>query len=342
MNYFIQIDDQPPLGPLTADHIKRRIIAGRSKASDLVRRESEEEWKPLGKLQEFQFDKDGQLKRVPNHMAVASVVLGCASVPLLFLCNILQGPYFLLASLAAIVFGHLARWLIKRNPLQVGGGQSAKAGLWIGYGWPIILILISVFNPPGSRIPPKSNQTKAINNCKQIITTLKLYSGDNGGEYPDFALPNAHTSNEVFRELFKAGDADSEAIFGCPNSSDGNPDGNIGKVPDYAEALKPNENHWAMTKGLTDSDPGNIPLVYESPADATWPPKWNPSLAGTTKPGRTWSGGKVIIGFNDGSVVAMPLESTKGQHVGLRPHPDGTPIFPTFPGRKLQVLDVAR
>lgn len=97
-----------------------------------------------------------------------------------------------------------------------------------------------------------------------------------------------------------------------------------------------------MTKGLTDHGDESIPLVYESPADATWPPKWNPDYAGTDKPGRTLCGGKVIIGFNDGSVSALPLESAKGMNIGLRPHPDGTPIFPTIPGRKLEVLDVAR
>ena len=142
--------------------------------------------------------------------------------------------------------------------------------------------------------------------------------------------------------MFKNGVADSEAIFGCPNSELGNPDGNIGTAPDCNEAVKPGENHWAMTKGLKDSDAGNIPLIYENPSEATWPPKWNPSLIGTDKPGRPWSAGKVIVGFNDGTVEALPLESTTGTSVGLRPRADGTPIFPTLPGRKLEVLNAAR
>ncbi|MEI6535563.1 MAG: hypothetical protein WCN98_09510 [Verrucomicrobiaceae bacterium] len=182
-----------------------------------------------------------------------------------------------------------------------------------------------------------------MSNCKQIITTLKLYSADCNGNYPEYDLPNARTSNDVFRLLFKAGVADSETIFGCPLSGDGNYDGNIGDAPDYPEALKAGENHWAMTKGLTDSTSGKIPVVFESPADATWPPKWNADAAGTTKKGCAWKNGKVVIGFNDGSVEALPLESTKGDHVGLRPRADGTPIFPDPPpGQKYDVLDVAR
>ncbi len=220
-----------------------------------------------------------------------------------------------------------------------------KKGTW---PWPwiaavLVPLIASLFIPPFSKVSDRSPVTKAINNCKQVVTTLKLYSADCNGSYPDHDLPKARTSNDVFRLCFKSGVADSEVIFGCPFSSDGRPDGSIGIGPDYSEAVKAGENHWAMTKGLTDSSSGRIPLVYESPADATWPPKWNPNSAGTDKPGRTWSDGKVIIGFNDGSVEALPLESTKGERVGLRPRADGTPIFPAnTPEQKFEVLDVAR
>lgn len=228
--------------------------------------------------------------------------------------------------------------------------ETSKSSEWVWLTLALVLSFIAAsflaarFNvPPFSKVAARGNLTKAINNCKQVVTTLKLYSSDNDGKYPDAKLPEARTSNDVFRLLFKAGVVDSETIFGCPGSSDGNPDGNIGKAPDFSEALKAGENHWAMTKGIDDHNAGNIPLVYESPVDATWPPKWNPDAVGTTKKGRTWSSGKVIIGFNDGSVEVLPLVSTKGEHVGLRPRADGTPIFPDPPpGQKYEVLDVAR
>src|SRR5207253_1916843 len=92
-----------------------------------------------------------------------------------------------------------------------------------------------------------------------------------------------------------------EIIFGSPKSVFV-PDGKIGVKPGFADALKASENHWAFTKGLDDSSPGNIPLVFENPSDASWPPKWDPDSAATKKPGRTWNGGKVIIGYNDSSV----------------------------------------
>jgi hypothetical protein len=144
--------------------------------------------------------------------------------------------------------------------------------------------------------------------------------------------------------MFIHGAADNELIFGCPNSLFV-PDGNIGKPPDYLEALKPGENHWAMTKGLNDSAGGEYPLVYENPSEASWPPKWNADVAGQPRPGRCWANGTVIVGMNDSSVTMQKLESKKGDHVGLQPLPGNKPVFPKNDGLhdlRLSVLNVAR
>ena len=286
--------------------------------------------------------------KMGNPLAVASLVL--IVIPYIFLAlalslhTRLDPPDWVLIILllvlpiAAIVLGHLGVRASNGSGGLIGGKTTARIGLSLGY----LYFLFPLIVPTFARTSPRGNQTIGINNCKQVITTLKIYAADQTGTYPDADLPNAKTANEVFRRLFKDGVVDSETIFGCPNSELGKPDGNIGTAPDYTEALKPGENHWAMTKGLLDSDADSIPLIYENPSEATWPPKWNPSLIGTEKPGRTWSGGKVIVGFNDGSVAALPLESTTGTSVGLKPHPDGTPIFPTIPGRKFEVLNAAR
>lgn len=85
-----------------------------------------------------------------------------------------------------------------------------------------------------------------------------------------------------------------------------------------------------------------MPLIFENPSEATWPPKWNADLAMQPKPGRSWSKGRIIVGFHDGSVELLPLESDHGTSVGLKPRADGTPIFPILPDRKLEVLNVAK
>lgn len=196
----------------------------------------------------------------------------------------------------------------------------------------IIAILASLAVPTFSKIQERGNITKAISNCRQVITALRIYSSDHDGNYPDIALSSGggsggsggggggggSSSNAVLRELFKAASIDNENVFGCPASRDGNPDGNIGTSPDYTEALQPGENHWAMTGGLTDSASGTYPLIYENPAGGTWPsPTWNADAAGTGAVGRTWSGGKVIVGMNDSSVIQERTTAAKGSGLEL-------------------------
>ncbi len=197
----------------------------------------------------------------------------------------------------------------------------------------IIAILAGLALPTFTKIQEKGNMTKGISNCRQIITALRIYSSDNNGNYPDVAMASgadaggggggggggSSTSNDVFRELFKTASIDTEAIFGCPASKDGNPDGNIGTSPEYSEAVRPGENHWAMTGGLTDSASGTYPVVYENPTAGAWPsPTWNPDGAGTGSPGRTWSGGKVIVGMNDSSVGTESTTAPKGSGLELK------------------------
>ncbi len=209
----------------------------------------------------------------------------------------------------------------------------------------IIAILASLAVPTFAKIQERGNQTKGINNCKQIITTLKLYSGDNAGSYPMGKSPAPANSNVAFRELFIAGVADSEAIFGCPSSDYGGktglPDGNIGTSPTYDKALETLENHWATVAGISDSASGAYPLVWECSTDAVWDPSWNADAAGKTIKGRTWSGGKVIIGANDGSVEARGCSSNKGAAVKLKNQGAATTnMFTTQSATGLTVLDV--
>ncbi len=207
----------------------------------------------------------------------------------------------------------------------------------------IIAILASLAVPTFAKIQERGNQTKGINNAKQIITTLKLYSADNSGSYPMLAADG--NSNVTFRKLFVSGVADSEAIFGCPSSDyggvSGKPDGNIGASPTYTNALETLENHWVTVAGISDSASGAYPLVWECATDAAWDPAWNCDAAGKTIKGRTWSGGKVIVGTNDGSVVAQPCASAKGAAVKMKNQgSSSTNIFSVQDATGLKVLDV--
>lgn len=204
----------------------------------------------------------------------------------------------------------------------------------------IIAILASAAVPTFNAVQDKANQSNAAGNAKQIITALRLYSSDENGTYPDSdKTEEPATSNAAFALLIKRGVLDDERIFGA-KSSKFTPDGNIGQEPEYTEALEPGENHWAMTKGLTDSSSSTSPIVFENPVSSEWPPKWDCDAAGKLVKGRAWRGGKIVVGFNDSSVKTMALASTKGDSVGPRDFESGGKNEFTQAGEDLEILDI--
>lgn len=170
----------------------------------------------------------------------------------------------------------------------------------------IIAILAGMALPAFTKIQERGYITKGISNAKQVVTYLKIYSSDNNGSYPDTVVATADTANKAFREMFKTGLADSETVFGCPNSEYGKPDGNIGTAGTNTEAVATLENHWEMAGGISDSI-GNCPLIWETSISEAWDPTWDSSLVGKPTKGRTWSGGKVIVGMNDASVLTYAV-----------------------------------
>ncbi|QIF02575.1 hypothetical protein [Roseimicrobium sp. ORNL1] len=188
-----------------------------------------------------------------------------------------------------------------------------------------LLLLSGVAYKLSERASERSKITQAISNCRQIITVMRIYSPDASGKYPDRDVIGTKTANKAFRLLFEENILDNEMIFGCPLSPFA-PDGVIAdphagpNSSKSGKALQAGENHWAMTAGLSDGISGSIPLIYENPVSATWPPKWNADMTGNPVRGRAWKSG-IIIGMNDSSVGFQPLASTHGAAVGLRPDP---------------------
>ena len=205
----------------------------------------------------------------------------------------------------------------------------------------IIAILAGLAVPAFNGVQEKARQMQGANNCRQIIISLKSYASDYGGNYPDFDKNDPpQTANDAFRHLIKGGQLEDERVFSCP-ASPYIPDNNLGESPEYAEALGPGENHWMMTKGLTDSASGNAPVVFENSVSNSWPPAWNCDVAGQAKEGRSWKGGKIIVGRNDGSVATEKLEAAKGDNVGLQKNSQGKDLFTQFADQG-EILDIQK
>lgn len=209
----------------------------------------------------------------------------------------------------------------------------------------IIAIIASLAVPTYNLITVKANQMKGASNCRQIIGLLLSYASDNNGLYPDSVTnPNTGslplTSNDAFRALVQADLVKDESIFGCPGSRF-NPDKNIGIAPTYDQTLIAGENHWAMTQGQSNTSASIMPIVFENPAAAGWPPQWNCDAAGKPVAGRAWQGGTIIIGKNDASVETVKLMTAQGASVPPKPLGSGFDMFTmASPNSPQQILNI--
>lgn len=188
----------------------------------------------------------------------------------------------------------------------------------------IIAILGSLAMSQFTNAQKTANQMKGVSNVKQIIIALKQFSAQNNSIYPD-GMGNMQqqgggaqggggvtNSNDAFRNMFIEGIVTDERIFGCPGGYNTRDNNSVGVAPAFSDAVKPGENHWALTANQTDGTVGNMPIVYENTATQSWPPQWNVDLAGQVAPGRAWAGGQIIVGRNDGSAEIVQLAQKKG------------------------------
>jgi hypothetical protein len=214
-----------------------------------------------------------------------------------------------------------------------------------GWGWLqitavvfVVVALVGALIPAFNQVSVKAPQSMAIGNCKQIATALKIYAGDHGGKYPDSAEPSPTTSNQAFRILFREDVLQDERLFNCPMSKF-QTDGKIGTAPDFSKAVEPGENHWAMTKGVTDQSSILMPLVFENPKIPSWPPVWDADHEGKPVKGRVWRGGKIIVGFNDTSVMSVKIDPATGRPVTSSTGEGQKDVF-TDAAASMEILDI--
>lgn len=166
MQIYVQHGGQQ-LGPFTEAELQAQIASGAISPQDHVWWQGQANWIPLS---QSQFAVPGTATPVvpgapagpttvvvappSSNLAVWALVCGCVSI----LC-------WLLASIPAIILGHMARSQIKKNPGMQGGGM-ALAGLILGYVTLVFSILyISVVGV--SVLIALGNQVKSVNQTIQ-------------------------------------------------------------------------------------------------------------------------------------------------------------------------------
>jgi type II secretory pathway pseudopilin PulG len=111
-------------------------------------------------------------------LAITSLIFGILSVTIL--------PF--LASVPAVIFGHVAQSKIKQSNGRVGGAGMALAGLIMGYIGvaliPMLALLAGIALPVFSSVQEKGQQTKSLIQAKEIATACRLYAVDHDGAFP--------------------------------------------------------------------------------------------------------------------------------------------------------------
>lgn len=177
----------------------------------------------------------------------------------------------------------------------------------------IIAILAGIAVPAIQHAVKIGKMSSAMSGARQIGMALKMYAGDNDGNYP--AKQNSYgedivTSNDAFRSLIPTY-LDVEKIFTVAGSKTGaTADENI---QDAAHILQPGENNWAFVSGLNSTSKSNWPLIV----DATDGNGTYSTQEGAL--GGTWGGTNAVVVYADSSARVAPLLGTGNTRYLPRP-----------------------
>ncbi len=180
----------------------------------------------------------------------------------------------------------------------------------------IIGVLATISFSGYSKFIENARVTKTVAVAKNVFNAMTGYASDNNGRFPQVGdeMKNGGTftsAEDVFREFMVREYSSDETDFGVDNS----PvvlDKYIGEAPTFTDAFSSADGgvHWAVLGNGTQTMKGSTPLAWENSVSGGWDPTWDPTLAGTSDKGRTWSGGKVVLVTVSGKAEALTLEST--------------------------------
>ncbi|MEO7319035.1 MAG: DUF4190 domain-containing protein, partial [Chthoniobacteraceae bacterium] len=199
-------------GPFSPQEIQTRLASGELQPDDLAWAEGRTEWTPLSAFPGISSAPTTQppplrvtaapppLQRIPGSNAPPTSGLAIGSL----VCGILSFTFLpILASIPAIICGHMASSEIKRSAGAIGGKGVAMAGLIMGYITiailPIIVviaILAGMALPVFSKVQERGTQTKSLSQAKQLAMGCKIYALDHNGAFPA-------TLEELFPEIMQ-------------------------------------------------------------------------------------------------------------------------------------------
>ncbi|HYR59557.1 MAG TPA: type II secretion system protein [Chthoniobacteraceae bacterium] len=155
----------------------------------------------------------------------------------------------------------------------------------------IIAILASLALPVFSQVQERGQQTKALNNARQVGLACKLFAQDYNGSYPMYTDPvtkqgQASDASEALQTLVPDYIPD-KGVFSIPKSAYCKNSGRSGTKP---TELGPGENEWAYVVGLSDTSNARFPLIADGFAQGG-----NYYIDQDDQPGGVWKGKKAVV-----------------------------------------------
>lgn len=253
--YKIQGADQKEYGPVAAEMIRDWIRQGRVTGKTLAQSEGVSEWKPLSEFVEFGADlaaKQGSAgSAAPPMMGAAPPALpprprsGMAIASLVFgILSMVGCP--IIASLPAIILGHIAHSRNRRSPHEYGGGGLATAGFVLGYvSFITVPILAGLLLPALAKAKDRAQRITCVSNMKQIGLAARIWANDHNGKFPPNFLS---MSNEVVMPK----------VFVCPG------EGNAVKALDWSFFSEANVSYEYLQPGIAENEAAQV-VVFRCP-----------------------------------------------------------------------------
>ncbi len=182
----------------------------------------------------------------------------------------------------------------------------------------IIAILAGFALPVFTSAQKKGRITDSLSNCKQVNLALRMYSGDNDGQFPNTTVSTdgkagtllgaGDFSNKAFENLMPKYTT-SKKIFGNKGSAYCKAPATDQGVTDSNKILR-GQNDWLYLLGLSDTSDARWPLIgtaTKSASELTYAKL-------STEKGGVWGGTDAVIGFCDGSarpVSGKEMDLTK-------------------------------
>jgi type II secretory pathway pseudopilin PulG len=187
--------DGQEYGPISVEQIQQWLREGRANTQTKVLREGTMDWRTIGEIPELMAPAL-YLPTQTDGKAIGSLVCGIISLVIL--------P--ILASIPAVILGHMSRTAIRKSMGRLTGDGIALAGLIMGYislaffGFiAVILIVATIAIPSLLRSRQVANEAAAVANLRTINTAEVTYLSTSRGNYGDLdALISAGLLDERF------------------------------------------------------------------------------------------------------------------------------------------------